>query len=250
MSRELYDFAWDEFCSFYIEISKSRLNHATMKKQAQHCLAYVLSSLIRLLHPIMPFETEEIWQHLREFDDTLAESVTIAPWPECDTTAINPEIEMQFGRFQDVLRAVREVRSRQNVPPKTEMRFVVKCDPQLAVLLEPMTPYFRSMAGAIAQGWGQEVSVPKLSSSVAITGAEIIVDLAGLIDVAAELAKKTKDIQKLEGLIKGKEAKLANAAFVSKAPPEVLEKERESLADLKNQLTAAQEACRLLEQQG
>ncbi|MCL2624089.1 MAG: valine--tRNA ligase, partial [Planctomycetaceae bacterium] len=90
VARELYDFAWDEFCSFYIEITKSRLNDATMRKQAQHLLAYVLSSLIRLLHPVIPFVTEEIWQHLRECDNNLAESITIAPWPECDTSAMNP----------------------------------------------------------------------------------------------------------------------------------------------------------------
>ncbi|MCL2118927.1 MAG: valine--tRNA ligase [Planctomycetaceae bacterium] len=261
IARTLYDFAWDEFCSFYVEMVKYRLSDPQLRPTAERVLVHVLDTLVRLLHPIVPFVTEEIWQRLNEIapcrglstvadqvaaDLRAAESVTIAPWPEADMSAINPTIEMRFGRFQEVLRALREVRSRQNVPPKTEMRFVVKCDPELATLLEPMTPYFRSMTGAVAQGWGSDVAVPALSSNVAISGAEIYVDLAGLIDIEAELAKKMKDIQKLEGLIKGKETKLANEAFLSKAPPEVLEKERESLADLKSQLAAAQDACRVL----
>ena len=257
IARVLHDFAWDEFCSFYVEMLKYRLSDTELRPVAERVLLHVLDTLVRLLHPIMPFVTEEIWQRLNEivpkrglFNVAVAvESITIAAWPEVDKAAINPNIEVQFGRFQDVLRAVREVRSRQNVPPKTEMRFVVKCDDALAELLEPMTPYFRSMAGAVAEGWGPDVVPPTFSANATVSGAEIIVDLAGLIDVEAELAKKTKDIQKLEGFIKGKEAKLKNEAFVGKAPKDVLEKERESLADLQNQLAAAKDACRLLESQ-
>jgi len=247
MTRELYDFAWDEFCSFYIEISKSRLNNVTTKKQVQHILTYVLSSLIRLLHPVIPFVTEEIWQRLREFDDTLPESITIAPWPIADEKAINPVIEEQFGKFQEVLRGVREIRARQNVPPKTEIRFVVKCENQVADLLKAMTPYFLSMTGARTDGFGPKVAIPTLSSNVALSGMDIYVDLAGLIDIEAELAKKRKDIEKLQGFIKSKETKLSNEAFVSKAPPEVLAKERESLTDLCNQLAATKTAYEQLE---
>jgi valyl-tRNA synthetase len=256
-ARTLYDFAWDEFCSFYVEMVKYRLSDTQLRPAAERVLVHVLDTLVRLLHPIVPFVTEEIWQRLNEIvpvrgltaSENAAESVTIAPWPKTDTSATDPDIEMQFGHFQDVLRALREVRSRQNVPPKTEMRFVVRCGSPLAELLKPMTPYFRSMAGAVADDWGPNVRVPAFSSNVTVTGAEIFVDLAGLIDVAAELAKKAKDIQKLEGFLKSKEAKLQNEAFLSKAPAEVLAKERESLLDLRQQLTAAQDAFQLLEKQ-
>ncbi|MDR1492911.1 MAG: valine--tRNA ligase [Planctomycetaceae bacterium] len=257
VARTLYDFAWDEFCSFYVEMVKYRLSDPALRPAAERVLTHVLDTLIRLLHPIVPFVTEEIWSRLNEIVPqrgltspvNAAESITIAPYPQADTAAIDRNIEDQFGRFQEVLRAVREVRSRQNVPPKTEMRFVVKCDARLAELLKPMTPYFRSMAGAIADDWGENVKIPALSSNVTISGAEIFVDLAGLIDVTAELAKKSKDIQKLEGFIKTKEAKLANEAFVGKAPKDVLNKERDSLTDLQKQLSAAREAFQLLEQQ-
>jgi len=257
VARTLYDFAWDEFCSFYVEIVKYRLSDATLRPAAERVLVHVLDTLVRLLHPIVPFVTEEIWQRLNEIvpqrglttPTDAAESITIAAWAEADLSAIDAEIENQFGRFQDVLRAVREVRSRQNVPPKTEMRFVVKCDSQLAELLKPMTPYFRTMAGAIADELGENVTIPALSSNVTISGAEIFVDLAGVIDVTAEIAKKSKDIQKLEGFIQSKSAKLSNASFILKAPQEVLTKERESLADLQKQLTAAKEALDLLEKQ-
>jgi len=105
------------------------------------------------------------------------------------------------------------------------------------------------MAGAIADELGENVTIPALSSNVTISGAEIFVDLAGVIDVTAEIAKKSKDIQKLEGFIQSKSAKLSNASFILKAPQEVLTKERESLADLQKQLTAAKEALDLLEKQ-
>ncbi|MDR1383826.1 MAG: class I tRNA ligase family protein [Planctomycetaceae bacterium] len=256
VARTLYDFAWDEFCSFYVEMVKYRLSDPALRPAAERILAYVLDTLTRLLHPIVPFVTEEIWQRLNEIVPKrgltawtdAAESITIAAWAEADTAAIDSDVENQFGRFQEVLRAVREVRSRQNVPPKTEMRFVVKCDARLAEILKPMTPYFESMAGAIADDWGENVKLPALSSNVAITGVEIFVDLAGLIDITAELAKKSKDIQKLEGFIKAKESKLSNEAFVNKAPKEVLDKERDSLADLQKQLSAAKEAVKVLEE--
>ncbi|MCL2349373.1 MAG: valine--tRNA ligase [Planctomycetaceae bacterium] len=259
-ARTLYDFAWDEFCSFYVEIVKYRLNDETLRPVAQQVLLHVLDTLMRLLHPMVPFVTEEVWQRLGEIapkrgltnrdsvSETAAESITIAPWPAVDESAINPDIEEQFGRFQELLRGVREVRSRQNVPPKTEIRFVVKCGEQTATLLRTMEPYFLSMAGARAAGFGQNVTIPELSSNVTLTGGmDVYVDLAGLIDVEAELAKKRKDIEKLESLIRSKAAKLENEAFTGKAPEAVLAKERESLADLRNQLTAACEACQQLE---
>ena len=242
-ARVLYEFAWDEFCSFYVEMVKSRLQDESARPVAQRVLASALDTLLRLLHPMIPFLTEEVWQLLagvapaRGIDsaEPAVESVMIAAWPESDARRRDPHIEEQFARFQEVLRAVREIRSRQNVPPKQELRFSVRCDAAVADLLRPMEPYFLSMAGARPTGFGPDIKSPPLGASTMAAGLEVFVDLAGLIDIGAEIKKKQQELGKLEGMILGKRKKLENEAFVSKAPPAVVQKERDSLKELDEQ---------------
>ncbi|MGL4594009.1 MAG: class I tRNA ligase family protein, partial [Thermoguttaceae bacterium] len=192
--RILYDFSWDEFCSFYVEMVKSRLDEPEKKQQALAMLHHVLGTLVRLLHPVTPFVTEEIWQRLREYDETLAESITVASWPIAEEKSINAEIESQFAVFQELLRAIRDVRASRNIPPKTEIAFSVRCDAQTAALLKPMTTYFASMAKANGISWGPNVSAPPLAATVALSGMDLFVDLAGLIDVSAETVKLEKEL--------------------------------------------------------
>jgi valyl-tRNA synthetase len=260
--RFLYDFAWDEFCSFYVEMVKSRLADEMQREQAQTVLVHVLNALIRLLHPVIPFVTEEIWQRLktaaltvREGGEPVAyasdccfgfpESIAIAPWPVADEAAINPEIEEQFKVFQDLLRAVRDVRASRNIPPKTEISFSVRCDGETANLLKPMEPYFASMAKAKLTGLTAVLAPPALSATVPLAGMDVYVDLSNLIDVPAEIAKLEKEIAKLDGFIKSKESKLGSD-FVQKAPAAVVEKERQSLTELKEQRQSAAAAMEQL----
>ncbi len=163
----------------------------------------------------------------------------IAPWPEADVTRQNVEIEARFARFQEVLRAIRDIRNRQGVPPRTQIDFAVRCDPSTAELLKPMELYFVSMAGARPAGWGPEIVAPKLSANVASAGMEVFVDLADLINVGAEVERKEQEIVRLEGLIVAKRKKLENANFIQRAPVAVVEGERAALKDLEDQLAAA-----------
>jgi valyl-tRNA synthetase len=198
---------------------------------------------------VIPFLTEDVWQRLndaapqRGIDAVLAasESIMSAPWPECDSSRQDPEIEAQFARFQEVLRAVRDIRSRQGVAPKIELSFFVRCDAGVADLLHPMEAYFESMANARAVAIGPDAAAPTLSAHVAVSEMDVYVDLADLIDVEAEMARKKQEIEKLHGFIAAKEKKLANESFVSRAPADVVEKERDGLKDLQNQLDAARE---------
>ncbi|MDR0328748.1 MAG: class I tRNA ligase family protein, partial [Planctomycetaceae bacterium] len=249
--RQLYDFAWDDFCSFYVEIMKSRLLDESQRQQAQTMLVNVLSVLVRLLHPVIPFVTEEIWQRLNSaavcrLPSAVSESITVAPFPVADERDIKPEIEQQFAVFQELLRAVRDVRASRNVPPKMEIAFSVRCDEATAELLKPMEPYFLSMARARATGWGPATQSPALASVVPLTGMDVFVDISELIDIPAEIAKQEKEIAKLEGFIQSKESKLASD-FVQKAPAAVVEKERQSLDELKEQLQTAQAAIQQLQ---
>ncbi len=248
-ARCLYEFAWDEFCSFYVEMVKGRLQDEATRTVAQRVLAHTLDTILRLLHPMIPFLTEEVWHLLGEFapargiDEVspATESVMVAPWPESDPARQDAQIEAQFARFQEVLRAVREIRSRQNVAPKTTIEFLVRADTAAADLLRPMEAYFESMASAKATGWGPDVEPPALSANVTLPNLEVFVDLAELIDVDAEIAKQEKELEKLDSLIASKEKKLANENFVSRAPEAVVEKERQSLKDLEEQRAATAE---------
>ena len=246
-AKGLYDFAWGEFCSFYVEMVKARLSDPPARATAQRVLAHTLDTLLRLLHPMIPFVTEEVWQLLAEAAPqrgieqiaNTAESIMIAPWPRADVARQNAEIEARFARFQEVLRAVRDIRNRQRVPARTQLAFAVRCDLATAELLAPMEPYFVSMAAARPTGWGPEVAAPKLSANVALAGMEVFVDLADLIDVGAEVERNQSDMVRLEGLIIAKRKKLENANFVQRAPAAVVEGERAALKDLEDQYAAA-----------
>ena len=259
-ARALYDFAWDEFCSFYVEMVKGRLQDETSRPVAQRVLAHTLDSLLRLLHPMVPFVTEEVWQLLAEIApergldrvEPAAASIMIAPWPESDPGREDPTIEAQFAQFQEVLRAIREIRSRQNVPPKKQIEFSVRCDAATAELLSPMESYFDQMAGAQidgaqSAGFGPDVASPALAANVTLPGMEVFVDLADLIDVEAEIARKQQEAEKLQSLIVAKQKKLENKNFIDRAPEAVVQKERDSLTDLQAQLAATEAALKQLQ---
>ncbi len=254
-ARLLYDFAWDEFCSFYVEMVKYRLQDPVQRPLAQRLLAHTLDVLLRLLHPLVPFVTEEVWHLLGRCaaqrglpaPEPASDSVMIAPWPLADLRRQSPEMEARFARFQELLAGLRDVRSRQNIPPKEKLPFAVRCDQALADLLAPMAPYFSSMAAAEATAWGPHVAPPENAAQFGIAAGEVFVDLAQFIDVAAELVKNDKELAKLADLIAAKRQKLANANFVDRAPADVVDKERASLDELEQRLartTAASERLR------
>ncbi len=253
-ARFIYDFAWDEFCSFYVEMVKGRLQNEEQRPVAQRVLVHALDTLLRLMHPMLPFLTEEVWSLLaklapsRGLDkvEKASESIMIAAWPVADPRRVNPETESRFSVFQEVLRVVRDIRMRQNIAPKITLMFGVRCDEATAALLRPMEPYFASMATAEATAWGPNVEAPELAANATLRGMEIFVDLAGLIDVAAEIDRKQKEAEKLVGAVAAKKKKLENKSFVDRAPADVVQKERESLADLESQLAAAQAAVEQL----
>jgi valyl-tRNA synthetase len=249
-ARALYDFAWDEFCSFYVEMVKGRLQDPTDGPVARRVLAFVLDNLLRLLHPMMPFLTEEVWQLLGGLApqrglaevEPAAATIMLAPWPRPDQAYLDGAIESQFADFQKALAAVREIRSRQNIPPKKAIQFSIRCDAGLAAQLAPMAPYFERMASAAATGLGPQVTPPQTHAKAALPSADIYVDLAGLIDPDAERKKLRKEEERLVKHIEAKEKKLSSGNFVERAPAEVVQRERESLVDSQRQLESVRTA--------
>ncbi len=166
----------------------------------------------------------------------------VAAWPQADLARQNPEIEARFAQFAAVLGALREIRSRRGLTPKTRIEFSVRCSAEATRLLQPMEPYFASMANAQSVAWGEEVK-PAVTQAVAhLTGMDVFVDMRQLMDVPAEIDGKEKLEQKLLGQIRSKEGKLSNAGFAERAPADVVQRERESLAQLQEQLAAVQAA--------
>ncbi|MDA1052521.1 MAG: valine--tRNA ligase [Planctomycetota bacterium] len=248
--RALYDFAWDDFCSFYIEIAKERLQNDATRATAQRVLAYSLDTLLRLLHPVIPFITEEIWGLLSQFAperglteiSSPTDKIIVAPWPNTDAPRQDAKIEAQFATFQKVLGAVREIRSRQNIAPKKPIEFIVKADAETIALLAPLKPYFAGMANASVAAWGPDAEPPTTNAHINLQGIDVFVDLTGLIDVSAEIERLEKEEAKTQNLIQGKSKKLENASFVDRAPADVVAKERESLVQLQDQLTTVQKS--------
>ena len=242
-ARQLHEFAWDEFCSYYVEMAKPRLANPQTRAATQQVLAHVLDHLLRLLHPIVPFITEAIWQELAKFgkrrslDETsdAARWIIRAVWPAARSNDRDPAIEKQFAKFAAVLGALREIRSRQNLPPKAELAFQLQCDADTIRLLQPMEEFFKALAGASVSTWDTQAAKPDMAAQVSADGMEVIVDLGKFIDIGAELVRNEKLLENLQKQIAGKRSKLSNASFVERAPADVVDKERASLAELEQQ---------------
>jgi valyl-tRNA synthetase len=253
-ARAVYDFAWDHFCSLYVEMAKPRLQDPAARPLVQQILAHCLDSMLRLLHPIMPFVTESIWQQLARFaptrdlhsDTPPSQWVILAPWPTVHEEYIRPEVEKQFSHFVDILGAIREIRSRQNIGPKESLKFCVRCDPSMKQLLAPMATFIESMAGATATEWSASPTAPSINAHIGIDQMDVYVDLTQFIDVAAEISRNEKLLSNLVKQIQGKEGRLNNESFVSRAPADIIEKERQALSELVSQRDAAEQAIEKL----
>ena len=254
-ARAAYDFAWDDFCSYYVEMAKPRMQDPQAKPLVQRILAHCLDQMLRLLHPMMPFVTEAIWQELGKFTtnrdllvpQTATKWLIQAPWPKAQSHLIREDVEAQFKHFVALLGAIREIRSRQNIAPKQRLEFSVRCQEQFEKLLKPMSPFLDSMAGAQGVAWGPAVSGPEIHAHVPIEGMDVYVDLSQFLDIGAEIARNEKQLENILKQISGKESRLSNQAFVGKAPPEIIDKERQALADLITQRDGVQQALEKLQ---
>ncbi len=254
-ARALYSFAWDDLCDFYVEITKARFAVPEQRGVAQRVLAHALDSLMRLLHPMIPFLTEEVWQLLNSVapiraltlpSEGAAESVCIAPWPEVDEAHIDADIERQFAQFQAVISAVRNLRTENNIPPKEAVSFSVRCDAATQALLEPMAAYFESMARATVTAMGPDITPPERVASKPLEGMEVHLDISDFFDADAEKKRLEGEQEKLTKFAKSIQGKLGNENFVSRAPAEVVQAEREKLAEVEEKLASVEAALKKL----
>ncbi|MBI5522840.1 MAG: valine--tRNA ligase [Desulfarculus sp.] len=232
----LYQFTWHEFCDWYLELVKAPLyNHDDPARQAaaRRTLGEVFSRLVRLLHPLMPFVTEELWQRL----PGAAGSVMQAQWPVGTPAEVDPQAEAQMELLMAVIGAVRNIRGEMGISPGQALPVVLMPHEDSArQVLESQAPRLTVLAKALSLEWAAEGQPPAQAASAAVAGVTVYVPLAGLVDFAAEVARLDKEIAKLQKEITPSRNKLANQGFLAKAPSEVVEKEKAKVAEIASKM--------------
>jgi len=228
-AHALYQFIWHEFCDWYLELIKPQLYDKQNPAARRHCQGILLgtmSAILRLLHPFMPFITEEIWQKLPGVQG----SVMVAPYPEADDALINPEAEAEMRLVMDTITAIRNLRGEMNVPPATQVEvFLQSSEPQALETLRRHEQSFTLLAKLRALNFNAATGPPAAAAKAVVAGVEIYLPLAGIIDFSEEARRLTKEIDKLRKDLEAAQRKLTNEDFLSKAPAAVVANEKEKV---------------------
>ncbi|SKC02421.1 valine--tRNA ligase [Luteibacter sp. 22Crub2.1] len=246
-SQALYEFTWNEFCDWFLELSKPALNgnDEAAIASTRYTLVHVLETLLRALHPLIPFVTEEIWQNVRPLLGIDGETIMLRPYPEAADVEGDDDATAEVEWVKDVLTGVRRIRAEMNIAPgkvipllfadgdAADRARAAKFAAQIAFLGRVETPVWVE---------GEE---PAAAAAV-IGGMRALIPLEGLIDVGAEKARLAKEIARIEGEVRKCEGKLSNANFVANAPAEVVEQERQRIADWTRQADAMREQAKKL----
>jgi valyl-tRNA synthetase len=241
--QTLYDFVWNEYCDWYLELSKPVLwddaSPSELRQGTLRTLLEVLETILRLMHPLMPFITEEIWQNVAPRMGISGDTIMLAAWPKADQSEINADAEAEMEWLKSIIVAIRTIRSEANIPPGDELKLILG-----NTVLEDsarVTRHTQALAklakvASITLADPGEEQPPTLS---ALAGTiEVMVPMAGVIDVAKELARLDKELERLTGERGRLVGKLSNDNFVARAPADVVEKERSKLADIETSISS------------
>ena len=245
-ARAIYEFIWGEFCDWYIELVKPRLyaEEGDSRRTAQYVLGYVLERTLRLLHPFMPFITEEIWQHIPHE----GKSIMTAPWPTGEETWLDKANEASMAAIMEVIKAIRNMRAEVNAAPGKKSEAILHfSDAAQQAVFTANDGYLHALAEADPVTiLSPTAERPENAMTAAAEGVEIYLPLKGLIDMEKETARLSKELDGLTKEIARTEGKLANEKFVTKAPVAVVAKEREKLQDYEEKKRVVEERLRYL----
>ncbi|KRN59427.1 valine--tRNA ligase [Limosilactobacillus secaliphilus] len=238
--RALYNFIWDDFCDWYIEMTKETLNNGTaeQKHNTEEILAYVLDQTLRLMHPIMPFVTEKLWQSMPHEGKTIMLADYPVDRPELD----DPEAIEQMSDLINLIKAVRTIRNDAGAPMSKPVEMLIKVDDDsLKQIFESNRDYIDRFCHPTNLTIGKDIAEPKLAMSGILAGATVYIPMAQLVDLNAERAKMQKEIKKLEQEVERSNKKLGNQKFIANAPEAVVEKAKQKASDWQQKLDSAKE---------
>ncbi len=239
-AHTLYDFFWNDYCDWYVEIAKIQLRDDSIKTNTQRVLRYVLDMTLRMLHPIMPFITEEIFQLIPIEKSELAIMKSNFPvWKkELEFTQANIEMELVF----ETIKSLRNVRQSLNIPVSTMMDIEIRANEKEKAIFEAVTSYIQRLARVEKVSFESEsAELPKKSASAVVGNSKIIIPLAGLIDLDEEISRQNKKIEKIVKEKSSLEGRIKNENFVSNAPPEVIDQTKARIEELQGQQNAIEE---------
>ncbi|RBP04304.1 valine--tRNA ligase [Rossellomorea aquimaris] len=225
VGRVLYNFIWDDFCDWYIEMAKLPLygEDEGAKKTTRSILAYVLDNTMRLLHPFMPFITEEIWQNLPH----QGESITVAAWPTVQDELTDQGAAEEMKLLVDIIRAVRNVRAEVNTPMSKQINLMLKAkDAHTLTIIEKNKAYIEKFCNPEKLEMGTDLVTPDKAMTAVVTGVDLFLPLEGLINIEEEIARLQKELEKWTKEVSRVQGKLNNEKFVSKAPQNVVDEEK------------------------
>ncbi|MDH5784047.1 MAG: valine--tRNA ligase [Chromatiales bacterium] len=242
-SSAIYEFTWDEYCSWYVELSKPVLYSDTSaeaaKRGTRRTLVRVLETILRLAHPIIPFITEEIWQKIAPLAGVEGDTIMQQPYPAADESKIDEQAEKEMQWVMEFIVGVRKIRSGMNIKPSKPLPILLQNgSAQDMAWLDANEAFIASLAKTESITWLADGDEAPDAATSLVGEMKLLVPMAGLIDKEAELARLSKEIDKLEGEVKRTEGKLNNEKFVGKAPEAVVQKERDKLAEAKSSLAS------------
>ncbi len=244
VGSELYKFIWDDFCSWYIELTKVHLNsdNAIEKQASLNTLVYVLNAIVKMLHPFMPFVTEEIFQAIPH----LEESICIASWPKVNNEFNDATINDQFTYLIDIVKGIREIRTQYTIKNAVEIAYSIATkNAALETLMDQCLPYIKKLCNARCLGYNLDAD-GEVANITIKGGNSLLVELGDYIDKEAEKEKLLAQLKKLEGEIKRCQNMLSNEKFTSKAPKEKVALERSKLADYQSKYDAVKEKLAMM----
>ena len=234
-AKVLYEFTWNDFCDWYVEIAKTRFygNDEGKADITRTVSLKCIRTVLALLHPYSPFITEDLWSHFKAAN---ALDLIVDQWPERDFKSLNDNAEKQMVLLQKVVTAIRSIRSRMNVPPSKFPDLVVRCDDDQASFLENHRELLKSLARIGEMTLGESIEKPGQSATAVVGGMEMYILLEGLVDLNQEKSRMGKRIGEINRLITGINGKLSNENFINRAPEHVVAKERTNLDRLTEEL--------------
>jgi valyl-tRNA synthetase len=226
-TKIIYAFVWNDFCDWYLEMMKSRLysDDEEIKSAVLTRALNLFEDMLKIVHPFMPYISEELWQLIEKRKD--GESISTSEYPKLDKNLINPVAESQMEMIQGIVYAIRNIRGEMNIPPSKKVNAFIKS----SEINPGQIDYIKKLAKIENVTAAPDIEKPKASASAMSGTMEIYIPLEGLIDLDVERQRIEKEINRLEASLKGIEKKLANEKFVSNAPAEVVEKERAKQTD-------------------